>query len=322
MEKHYVYLIQPREFVRLNEQTYKIGRTKQQPHQRMYGYSKGSQVILFIEVIDCYKMETVIKQAFKKKFKHMKEYGREYFNGNLKDMITEFENLVDSTKQRVQFDKRAQFDTQIGQTSITSNQINSDHPCDRKITQTHQPVNQLFIKHVDQILVDNSKKLPINNQSKFSIEKYNSNQNINETSSKSFPLQNSKLNIYSESRDNSRFICEFCLKSFSSLQRLDSHLKNKYKCHPQLSEDISLQFEEKGINVCQYCHKKFTRNDSLNVHLKKNRCSAIRNQLYVESQKQEKIEDTKTILEKMSILEKRLDEKDQQIEELKKSHMV
>ena len=94
-KNNYVYLIQPREFIRLNEQTYKIGKTTQEINKRMYGYPKSSKVILFIEVGSCDKIETEIITTFKQKFKHMTTYGNEYFNGNKYDMINEFLKISD-----------------------------------------------------------------------------------------------------------------------------------------------------------------------------------------------------------------------------------
>lgn len=97
-KKNYVYLVQTREFIRFNEQTYKIGRTEREPQKRLSGYPKGSRMILFMEVNNCRLLETQLKISFKKKFKQMKEYGMEYFNGNLEDMISEFQDVVENDK--------------------------------------------------------------------------------------------------------------------------------------------------------------------------------------------------------------------------------
>ncbi len=59
-KNNYVYLIQPREFIRLNEQTYKIGKTTQEINKRMYGYPKSSKVILF----------TFLKKRYAKNLNH------------------------------------------------------------------------------------------------------------------------------------------------------------------------------------------------------------------------------------------------------------
>lgn len=38
----YVYLVREREFLRLNEPTFKVGKTKNEPNSRLGGYPKGS----------------------------------------------------------------------------------------------------------------------------------------------------------------------------------------------------------------------------------------------------------------------------------------
>lgn len=79
----YIYLIRTREFIRLNEPTYKIGKTKQLPNNRLSGYPKGSEVILFITVENCDMVEDKLIKKFLKKFTQRSEYGREYFTGEI-----------------------------------------------------------------------------------------------------------------------------------------------------------------------------------------------------------------------------------------------
>ena len=165
-------------------------------------YPKGSKKILFVEVIDCYKMETVIKHAFKKKFKQMKEYGREYFNGDISEMMIEFNNLVNSTAVGIKSDPQIghnstaagiKSDPQIGHKLTISNKVNSDH--DPKFSKSHtpQPVNKIFIKHVDQIVINDSEKVTINNQ---------------------YPSKTPK-----------KFFCQYCHSGFTRKDSLNRHQK-------------------------------------------------------------------------------------------------
>jgi hypothetical protein len=39
----HIYILQEREFIRLDEQTYKIGETEN-PHRRFFGYAKSSKL--------------------------------------------------------------------------------------------------------------------------------------------------------------------------------------------------------------------------------------------------------------------------------------
>jgi hypothetical protein len=83
----YIYLIREREFKRLDEPVYKIGKTKQEPNNRLSGYPKGSEIIAVINVINCDIIETNCLRAFSHKFIQKKEYGNEYFLGDPSLMV-------------------------------------------------------------------------------------------------------------------------------------------------------------------------------------------------------------------------------------------
>lgn len=96
-KKHnFVYLIREREFVRLNENVYKLGKTTQLPNSRLQGYPKSSQVILFIDVFDCHQTEKRLIQTFDQQFECRRDIGREYYQGDLNAMKRTFFNIIDS----------------------------------------------------------------------------------------------------------------------------------------------------------------------------------------------------------------------------------
>lgn len=95
MAHNYVYLIREREFVRNNEQTYKLGKTTQLPNSRLAGYPKGSEVILFIDVSNCHDTEKRLMEQFDGLYKQKKEYGREYYEGDLNNMKRTFFNVIE-----------------------------------------------------------------------------------------------------------------------------------------------------------------------------------------------------------------------------------
>jgi hypothetical protein len=97
----YIYLIHPREHIRLSEPVYKIGRTKQYD-KRINQYPKDSELILLIKVIDCVLIETKLIKLFKNKFKQRIEFGREYFEGDQDLMI---ETIINEKKTFVIPDK-------------------------------------------------------------------------------------------------------------------------------------------------------------------------------------------------------------------------
>ena len=92
----YVYMIRLREFVRLNENTYKIGKTTRAPNERMGNYPKDSEVIVFIQVEDCHEMELRIMREFSKKFIRRADYGDEFFEGEVEEMKKVFLHITNS----------------------------------------------------------------------------------------------------------------------------------------------------------------------------------------------------------------------------------
>jgi hypothetical protein len=82
-----IYLLQEREFLKDKEDTYKIGHTTQKLLTRMSQYPKGSRIVYSSVVPNSKDSETNLKKLFNEKFTHKPEYGTEYFNGNLYEMI-------------------------------------------------------------------------------------------------------------------------------------------------------------------------------------------------------------------------------------------
>jgi len=83
----YVYLLREREFVRIGENTYKIGRSAQPGDNRFARYPKGSQIEHRLCVPDSKRAERAIKTMFEKYFVQKTEYGSEYFEGKKFAMV-------------------------------------------------------------------------------------------------------------------------------------------------------------------------------------------------------------------------------------------
>lgn len=103
-----IYIIQEREFIKTNENIYKIGRSRQIKNRRLNQYPKGSEILLILCVDDCYIFESNIKKIFNKKFKNRSDIGTEYYEGNIKKMVQEIiklfndeENLNDDNSEDV-----------------------------------------------------------------------------------------------------------------------------------------------------------------------------------------------------------------------------
>jgi cell division protein FtsB len=91
----YIYIIHERTFVELNANIYKIGKTKNIKN-RLNGYSKGSKLLFSITCNNCTESENKILHYLKSntKYVHAKEYGKEYFQCNLEDLISDIYNLI------------------------------------------------------------------------------------------------------------------------------------------------------------------------------------------------------------------------------------
>jgi len=92
-----IYIIHERTFVELNANIYKIGKTKNIKN-RLNGYNKGSKLLFSITCKDCTESEKQILNFLKKdkKYIHAKDYGNEYFQCNLHDLISDIYNLIQS----------------------------------------------------------------------------------------------------------------------------------------------------------------------------------------------------------------------------------
>lgn len=94
---HYIYLIQEREFLKTNENVFKIGKTKQDNLKRLSQYPKGSILLLHIMCSDCDTTETKLIDLFKQKYKQRTDIGTEYFEGSLPSMMNDIcHNILSS----------------------------------------------------------------------------------------------------------------------------------------------------------------------------------------------------------------------------------
>ena len=91
MNKGIIYLIQPCELIGTNR--YKIGMSNNPDLERCKnGYLKGSRYICIMECNCPLEIEKNIKEEFSKKFKLIA--GKEYFEGNERDMLESFINIL------------------------------------------------------------------------------------------------------------------------------------------------------------------------------------------------------------------------------------
>ena len=89
-----VYFIQPTELINTNK--YKIGMSRKNDLSRLKSYHKGTR---FISIMSCNNpllLEGLIKNKFQNKYKLIA--GNEYFEGDEKNMLNDFLQIIDENK--------------------------------------------------------------------------------------------------------------------------------------------------------------------------------------------------------------------------------
>jgi len=93
----YIYLLRTRASVNIDENVYKIGKTKNS-NKRFGGYMKGHEIYLMVKVKDVDRKEDIIKSEFVKYYKLRRDYGKEYFEGDIYKMIEKIIEIVREDK--------------------------------------------------------------------------------------------------------------------------------------------------------------------------------------------------------------------------------
>jgi hypothetical protein len=90
-----VYLLKEREFIKTNEDVFKVGYSNQVNLKRFNQYPKDSQLICHLYTENGKLYEKKIINVFKIFFKHRKDIGNEFFEGNYKKMRYLMFNIID-----------------------------------------------------------------------------------------------------------------------------------------------------------------------------------------------------------------------------------
>jgi hypothetical protein len=82
-KQNQIYLIKPSNYPGV----VKIGRTNRPVMSRISGYAKGSELLFAMTCDDCAELERNILVDFRSTFKARKDIGREFFEGDVKQMM-------------------------------------------------------------------------------------------------------------------------------------------------------------------------------------------------------------------------------------------
>ena len=132
MESEGIYLLREREFIRLNEDIYKIGRSKH-IKTRMNSYPKGSVIELMIGCVNSIQCEKDLLAIFRKKYIEHREYGAEYFEGNKLDMINTITRYLNTPSANITLQPAdniplTEKDTSTGITHTSCSLYREQHP--------------------------------------------------------------------------------------------------------------------------------------------------------------------------------------------------
>ena len=229
----YIYLLQTRESITNNEQVYKVGRTYQDELKRFNNYPKGSQLHLYISCLNSVEVERSIITDFNNLFQNVDLYGKEYFKGNLLDMMKVILNNIslsfDCLSSNYHYCQKLQ-------SSINAN------------SELHCKINDIS-STVDTLVLQN-KKLMADNQLLQSGggDEGEGNEDESESESKDFETQN----IQSENR------CSKCNKTFFNKYKLRNHIQKCDGLDPK---------------QCRICLKTFATSQSKWNHTRYVKCS-------------------------------------------------
>lgn len=198
--KEYVYLLQEREFIRLEEPTYKIGRTKD-PDRRHKAYPKDSELLMLCQVPDCQSAEKQIKEAFSENFTQRREYGVEYFNGNVELMMSVMSSIV--------YPVERPFGNLFRRKPLPQRPFKSVLTIASNETPPQKTRESLFGRFKS--MVAPKKPLPSLPEAKDHVE----------------PFVKSKRRVAFRPQ---KFLCKKCPKRFRSQQALDKHIRREITC--------------------------------------------------------------------------------------------
>ena len=215
-------MLQEREFIRLNESVYKLGKSKQENTKRIQSYPKGSLLILMLQFDNCDKAESDLLKILKRKFTQKLEYGSEYFEGNvalIKHEIITYYSQIDSVNTIVGSDETMEENVTTISNKTTEENVTA---ISNKTTE-----DNVTILH-DNGTMDENKSSP-----------YFCNKCMSQTKNK-FDFKKhcdtGKHNLVKPNDSNTTVSCRQCKKTFTTASGLWKH-KRKCKTVQQAKND-------------------------------------------------------------------------------------
>lgn len=194
---NFLYLIQ--DYNDLGTNIYKIGKTTQDYSSRLKGYPKGTRTFRIIEVDNCEKRESELIKIFNDKFTLYR--GREYFTGNITDMINVFTNFCDKFIHLLESNKTISLNINKTNNNSILNKTNEpicDNICDK--CNTKFDTKQHLIQHINK---KNKCNIETPYQCEFCKKYFNYNCTLNRHINICEQAKNKKLNnLANNKKDN------------------------------------------------------------------------------------------------------------------------
>lgn len=249
----YIYLVQTRESIKLNESIYKIGKTKRNGLERFTSYPKGSDLLFHIACPDCDILEKHLIDEFKNKYTQITDYGTEYFKGDPDKMIDNIFSLVKKQKDAC---KKVNIKIETEQMPVVE-------------AQQDEPPNNL--------IAENKGK---NQNPVIKATQYESPDNI---------ISENKPNKDIKQIQNKLFNCLDCSKIFITANGLWKHNQKHHNIKPkQIKKETVCEFCEKKLSDrhSKWRHEQICKKTS--VIKNKNILTAIKTQITIELNKKKK----------------------------------
>ena len=268
-----IYLIHPRELIKLNKEIYKIGRSFDLD-TRVKTYPRGSQIIFLFSCKNSVVYEKILINIFKNKFKQSRYYGSEYFEGS-KDLMLKimlefiYKNLIN--------------DINTNNNNLALNNLIKDNIVNNFVDDKEENINDLAI---DTNIIFND---VINNQ--IISDVVVNNEEINNIIVNTEAINNEAISdivvsnsIYNKNNDRT---CPTCKYIFPYPSRLKQHFKISTHCK-KTNEDIDLfittinnntDTNNNTLHKCMKCNNTYINKYTLKKHQSISKCGVSNTQI-------------------------------------------
>ena len=246
----YIYLLKEREFMKTNENIYKIGKTKQDNFKRFNSYPKGSVLIFQILCSNCTNIENKLIKLFREKYIKRKDIGNEYFEGDYINMIDDIIKIVNSDLRQNNIFKKKDI-SKSNKTSdkiVKSNELNesaelnelNESDKSNELNESDKSNKSYELNKPNKSNISNEPNKPNKPNKSNEPNKQNKSNILNEPNKSNILNEPNKSNISNEQNKylleyNIKYYCKYCNKSYHNKSNLNKHnntknvkLKKKY----------------------------------------------------------------------------------------------